>query len=281
MRFLRYLKNGRQGLAVAGSDGVFRGLDKASPSYPGDLDTILQSGRLVEAAAALNKGQPVDESDITFLTPLKGCGKILCVGLNYRDHASESGMQAPDFPTVFVRFASGLVAHGQPLTCPAVSNQFDYEAELVAVIGKAGRNIAETDALDHVAGYSIFNDGSVRDYQLRTSQWTIGKNFDGTGGFGPYFVTADELAPGAAGLRIEARLNGTVMQRSSTDNLIFDVPRLISLISIAMTLEAGDIIITGTPAGVGAARKPPVFMRAGDVCEIEIERLGILSNPVR
>ncbi|WP_245476118.1 fumarylacetoacetate hydrolase family protein [Mesorhizobium sp. M7A.F.Ca.US.006.01.1.1] len=266
---------------MATADGVFRGLDTSSPTYPGNLDTLLPSRELVLAAEALMQGPVVEEAEITFLTPLKGTGKILCVGLNYRDHASESGMPVPEFPTVFARFSSGLVPHGQPLTCPSVSSQFDYEGELAAVIGKAGRNIAPSDALDHVAGYSIFNDGSVRDYQLRTSQWTIGKNFDGTGGFGPYFVTADELAPAATGLRIEPRLNGTVMQSAKTDDLIFDVPRLVSLISVAMTLEVGDIIVTGTPSGVGAARKPPVFMRAGDVCEVEIERLGTLLNPIR
>lgn len=280
MRFLRYVRNGREGLAVATVEGAFRGLDTSSPSYPGDLDAVLRSGTLAEAAEILARGPIVEENEIAFLTPLKGTGKIVCVGLNYRDHAIESGMQIPEFPTVFARFSSGLVPHGQPLTCPPVSDQLDYEGELVAVIGKTGRNIALSNALEHVAGYSIFNDGSVRDYQLRTSQWTVGKNFDGTGGFGPYFVTADELAPGAAGLRLETRLNGTVMQSASTDDLIFDVARLVSLISTAMTLEVGDIIVTGTPAGVGAARKPPVFMRPGDVCAITIEGVGTLINPV-
>jgi 2-keto-4-pentenoate hydratase/2-oxohepta-3-ene-1,7-dioic acid hydratase in catechol pathway len=151
---------------------------------------------------------------------------------------------------------------------------------MVAVIGKGGRAISEADALSHVAGYSVFNDGSVRDYQLRTPQWTIGKNFDGTGAFGPAFVTADELPPGAAGLRIQTRLNGRVLQNASTDDLVFSVARLVSLISAAMTLEAGDVIVTGTPAGVGLGHKPPIFMKQGDVCEIEIEKIGLLSNPV-
>jgi 2-keto-4-pentenoate hydratase/2-oxohepta-3-ene-1,7-dioic acid hydratase in catechol pathway len=172
------------------------------------------------------------------------------------------------------------VAHGASLIKPDASDRFDFEGEMVAVIGKPGRAISEADALDHVAGYSIFNDGSIRDFQLRTPQWTIGKNFDGTGGFGPYFVTADELPAGGGGLHIETRLNGQVMQSASTGDLIFDVRRLVSLISIGMTLEAGDIIVTSTPSGVGAARKPPVFMKPGDVCEVEIERIGTLRNPV-
>ena len=151
---------------------------------------------------------------------------------------------------------------------------------MVAVIGKAGRAIPEDQALDHVAGYSIFNDGSIRDYQLRTTQWTIGKNFDATGGFGPAFVTADALPAGATGLKLETRLNGKVMQSASTSDLIFDVARLVSLLSIGMTLEPGDLIVTGTPAGVGFARNPKVLMQPGDVCEIEIDGIGVLRNPI-
>ncbi len=214
------------------------------------------------------------------LPPLSSPGKIICVGLNYRAHAVESGMQLPEYPTLFARFPSSLVGGGAPIVRPAESDKLDYEGELVAVIGKAGRRIAEADALDHVVGYSIFNDGSIRDFQLRTPQWTMGKNFDGTGAFGPTLVTADELPPGARGLHLETRLNGQVMQSTSTDDLIFDVASLVSLISVGITLLPGDLIVTGTPSGVGGARKPPVYMKAGDVCEVEIERLGILRNPV-
>ena len=225
-------------------------------------------------------GEPVDVAAVEVLPPLGQPGKIICVGLNYRDHAGESGMQVPDYPVLFARFASSLVPHGAPMVRPPESDRLDYEGELVAVIGKRGRRIGKTDALDHVAGYSIFNDGSIRDYQLRTTQWTMGKNFDGTGAFGPVFVTADALPPGARGLKIETRLNGRTMQSASTDDLIFDVATLVSLISVGITLEAGDIIVTGTPSGVGAARKPPVFMKAGDVCEVEIEKVGTLRNTV-
>ena len=189
-------------------------------------------------------------------------------------------MKAPDYPTLFARFPSSLIAHDKPIVRPRVSDKLDYEGELVAVIGKGGRYIPRAAALSHVCGYSIFNDGSIRDFQLRTPQWTVGKNFDNTGPFGPIFVSADELPPGAHGLKIETRLNGRVMQSATTADLIFDVATLVALISEAMTLEPGDLIITGTPAGVGAARKPPVFMKAGDICEVEIEGIGILRNPI-
>ncbi len=206
--------------------------------------------------------------------------KILCVGLNYDDHLEESGLKKPDYPEIFARFASSLIAHQEPIRRPRESTALDYEAELAVVIGKPGRRIPQEQALDHVAGYSLFNDATVRDFQLRTPQWTMGKNFDGTGSFGPWLVTPDAVPPGARGLRIQGRLNGRVMQDSRTDLLIFSVAVLIAMISVAMSLERGDVIITGTPGGVGAARKPPVFMQPGDIFEVEIEGLGVLTNPV-
>lgn len=279
MRFLSYEINGTGGLAVDTGDG-YHGLLSTSDAFPGSLDDIIRTGDFAGAAERLAAGGTIDPRGVTHRPPLSAAGKILCVGLNYADHASESSMDAPDFPTVFARFNTGLVAHAAPLIRPTASDRFDYEGEMVAVVGKSGRAIAEDDALDHIAGYSIFNDGSIRDFQLRTPQWTVGKNFDGTGGFGPVFVTADELPAGGAGLHIETRLNGQVMQSASTADLIFDVRKLVSLLSIGMTLEAGDIIVTGTPSGVGAARNPPVFMQPGDICEIEIEGIGTLRNPV-
>jgi 2-keto-4-pentenoate hydratase/2-oxohepta-3-ene-1,7-dioic acid hydratase in catechol pathway len=174
-----------------------------------------------------------------------------------------------------------MMGHGSPIVRPKVSMQLDYEGELVAVIGKAGRHIAKADALSHVAGYSICNDASVRDYQFKSAQWTIGKNFDNTGPFGPVFVTADALPPGAAGLQLQTRLNGVVVQSASTSSLIFDVATLVSLLSEAVCLLPGDIIVTGTPSGVGLARKPPLWMKHGDVCEVEIEGIGTLTNPIR
>nr|WP_272490881.1 fumarylacetoacetate hydrolase family protein [Mesobacterium pallidum] len=205
---------------------------------------------------------------------------MLCIGLNYADHSAEGGFAVPDYPTVFARFNTSLVGHGQPLIKPRTSDQFDYEGEVVAVIGKPGRHIPKETALDHVIGYSLFNDASVRDFQMRTPQWTVGKNFDGTGAFGPWLVTADALPNGCAGLKLETRLNGQTVQSASTDDMVFDIATLVSTLSEAMTLEAGDVIISGTPAGVGIARKPQLFMKPGDICDVEVNGLGILSNPV-
>ena len=179
-----------------------------------------------------------------------------------------------------MRGPGSLVAHGAPIVRPRVSEKLDYEAELAVVIGRRARHLSAANALDAVAGYSAFNDASVRDYQRKTSQWTIGKNFDGTGAFGPWLVTPDELPPGAAGLSIRSRLNGRVMQDANTRDFLWNVVEALVLITECMTLEPGDVIATGTPAGVGHARKPPVWMKAGDVCEIEIEGVGVLANPI-
>jgi len=186
----------------------------------------------------------------------------------------------PDYPTIFTRFTSTLIGCGSAIIRPLVSTQLDYEGEMAAIIGVGGRHISEQYALDHVIGYSIFNDASVRDFQKKSPQWTIGKNFDGTGAFGPYMVTADELPRGGSGLHIQTRLNGAVVQDATTNDMVFSVARLISILSEAMTLSPGDIIVSGTPAGVGMARNPPLFMKHGDVCEVEIEGIGILRNPV-
>jgi 2-keto-4-pentenoate hydratase/2-oxohepta-3-ene-1,7-dioic acid hydratase in catechol pathway len=204
----------------------------------------------------------------------------LCIGLNYRSHSEEVGFEVPTYPEVFARFANGLVADGAPLVRPNASTMLDYEAELAVVIGQGGRHIPESEALNHVAGYSLFNDGSVRDFQIRTKQWTMGKAFDATGGFGPELVTGEELPPGAAGLRIRTILNGEVLQDANTDQMIFSVPRLVSTLSEAITLTPGDVIVTGTPDGVGALRKPQVWLTPGDECVIEIEQIGRLTNPV-
>ena len=282
MRFVAFHVGGRHGIAVQDAHGGLTGLMSGQPGYPGSLDRIVQGGGadLEAAAAVLRAGNPVDPASVSFAVPFAAPGKIICVGLNYRDHTAESGMQQHDYPSLFTRLNSSLVAHNEPIVRPSVSDKLDYEGELVAVIGTGGRHIAHDRALDHVAGYSIFNDGSIRDFQLRTSQWTMGKNFDGTGAFGPVFVTADEVPPGAMGLRLETRLNGEVMQSASTDDLVFDVATLVSTISQGITLAPGDLIVTGTPSGVGAARKPPVFMKPGDVCEVEVERIGVLRNAI-
>jgi len=269
-------------MAVAGREGPFHGLLSGDAGYPGPLDVLISKGSdaLNAAAATLAKGPVINLDQVTLQLPLPAPGKIICVGLNYVDHSIESGFTPPDCPTVFTRFASSLVAAGKPIIRPSVSTQLDYEGELVAVIETGGRHIAEADALDHVIAYSIFNDASVRDYQKKSPQWTIGKNFDKTGAFGPYLITADELPPGGKGLRIQTRLNGIVVQDALTDDMVFSVARLISILSEAITLSPGDIIVSGTPAGVGMARKPPLFMKHGDVCEVEIEGIGILHNRI-
>lgn len=280
MRFVSFVKDGKNGLAVETAGGKLCGLTENQAGWPGDLDDIVRSGDFAKAADALRAGADIDPETVRFALPFRRAGKVLCVGLNYADHAKESKMEAPSFPTVFVRFNSNLIPHGATLVRPDASDKFDYEGEVVAVIGKAGRAIPKDKALEHVAGYTIFNDGSIRDFQLRTNQWTIGKNFDDTGALGPCFVTADELPAGAKGLRLTTRLNGEVMQDATTDDLIFSVADLVSHLSVGMTLEPGDLIVTGTPSGVGAARDPQVFMKPGDVCEIEVEKIGLLRNDV-
>ena len=241
MRFVAFGDGTRTGLAAADAGGGHRGLLEGEPGYPGYLGAILGGGEAGLAAAhdRLLAGREVDLCAVELLPPLPAPGKILCVGLNYVDHSAESGFEPPSYPTLFARFPSSLIGHGAAIVRPQVSTQLDYEGELVAVIGKKGRHIAQAQALEHVVGYSIFNDGSVRDYQHKTPQWTMGKNFDGTGAFGPAFVTADELPPGAKGLRLETRLNGQVVQSASTDDMIFDVATLVSILSEAMTLLPG------------------------------------------
>lgn len=280
MKFMAFSKGGSKGLAVE-QDGVYRGLTKADPSYPGDLLSLIQSDGLAAAAKALANGAPVDMASVTVLPPVETPEKIVCVGLNYHDHSAESGYEQPSFPTLFSRFNSSLIGHGAPMVRPAVSAELDYEGELVAIIGREARNVSEAEALDYVAGYSIFNDGSIRDYQFKAPQWTPGKNFDDSGAFGPVFVTADALPKGCVGLELTTRLNGKVVQNAMIDDMVFSVAQIVSVCSSFMTLKAGDVIVTGTPAGVGAGRTPKLWMKDGDVCEVEISGIGILSNPIR
>jgi 2-keto-4-pentenoate hydratase/2-oxohepta-3-ene-1,7-dioic acid hydratase in catechol pathway len=282
MLFAAFIVEGKKGLAVAGSDGTFHGLMEDDPSYPGSLDSLVRKGpqALDAAAAAFKAGPIIDSNQVKLLPPLQTPGKIICVGLNYVDHSLESGFTPPSYPTIFTRFTSSLIGAGTPIIRPKASTQLDYEGEMVVVIGIGGRHIAEAAALAHVIGYSIFNDASVRDYQMKSPQWTVGKNFDGTGAFGPWLVTADELPPGGTGLHIQTRLNGAVVQDASTADMVFSAAKLVSILSEAMTLSPGDIIVSGTPAGVGMARKPPLYMKHGDICEIEIEGIGVLRNTV-
>lgn len=276
MRIARVTKDGKIGLAAKNGDAV----TIAYGTEVADLDAHIAAGTLAAAGAKALAGEAVDETDLTFFPLATRPSKIICLGLNYRDHAEEAGLGIPEFPVLFARFPSSLIGHNAPIILPKVSEQLDWEAELVVVLSKGGKNIAEADALNHVAGYSVFNDASIRDYQMKTPQWTAGKNFDDTGAIGPWLVTPDELPAGAAGLKIECRLDGVVMQSSNTSNLIFDVATTIHLLSTFMTLEAGDLLVMGTPGGVGIARNPQVWMKAGQICEVEIEGVGLLVNPI-
>jgi acylpyruvate hydrolase len=281
MRIIHFETRGVPGIAADEGSG-WHGLMQQDGGFPGTLpELIAQGADLLRIGRSLAQSPGIDLNAVRLLPPVPIPPKILCVGLNYDDHLQESGLKKPVYPEIFARFATSLIPHQEPIRRPRESTALDYEAELAVVIGKRGRRISQEKALDHVAGYSLFNDATVRDFQLRTPQWTMGKNFDGTGSFGPWLVTPDAVPPGASGLRIQGRLNGRVMQDSRTDQLIFSVQSLIAMISVAMTLEPGDVIITGTPGGVGAARKPPVFMQPGDIFEVEIEKLGVLTNSVQ
>jgi len=283
MRFTTYLHQGQPRLGVVTDSGVID-FHAANPGVPTQLRAALEAEVDLQAAArrAIDSSAPRQALDaLSFAPLLPEPGKTICLGLNYYDHAKEGGREKPDYPWFFLRSKSSLLGHLQPALCPKVSSQLDYEAELAVVIGRrVPRHIAPAAALDFVFGYTCFNDMSIRDYQKRTPQWTIGKNFDATGGFGPTLVTADELDPGAADLRIQSRLNGQVMQDANTSDMISGVAETIALLSQCLTLDPGDVIVMGTPAGVGFARKPPVWMKPGDTIEVEIARIGVLSNPI-
>lgn len=262
-------------------------LQTADPSLPADLGAILaKTGGDLNPVAALARKSPASArrplKDIVYGLPVARPGKIICLGLNYMDHVKEGPQRdnIPKFPTIFMRSTTSLAPHQSPLIRPRVSETFDYEAELVAIIGKRARHVSAADAPSFIAGWSCFNEGSIREFQRRTTQWDLGKNFDRTGGFGPWMVSADELPSAGKGLKIQSRLNGQVMQSDNTDNMMFPVAETIAYVTQAMTLEPGDLLVTGTPSGVGHARKPPVWMKGGDVCEIEIEGIGTLRNPV-
>lgn len=217
--------------------------------------------------------------DVTLLPPIPDPQKIICVGLNYAAHAAEGGREPPEYPSLFPRYANTLVGHGQPIIRPKVSGTLDYEGELAFVVGKAGRHIPKDRAYDHIAGYSCFNDGSIREWQRHTSQFLPGKNFVGTGGFGPWLITIDEV-PDTTALTLTTRLNGEEMQHTGVDDLIFDVPAMVAYMSTFTELVPGDVVVTGTPSGVGAYRKPPVWMKGGDTVEVDIPGVGVLRNPI-
>ncbi|MFM6991826.1 MAG: fumarylacetoacetate hydrolase family protein [Rhodoferax sp.] len=278
MQFLNLIDDGLPRAAVLHEDQVHWLIPHA------ELSELVRKGHDLSALGreALARGPSIAIQQTGAFAPLlTQPGKIICLGLNYYDHAKEGGRDKPVYPWFFMRSSSSLAGHKQAALLPKVSEQFDFEAEMAVVIGKHGRHVKRENALDLVLGYSCFNDLSVRDYQKKTPQWTIGKNFDGTGPFGPALVLASDLPEGGKGLRIQCRINGRVVQDANTSDMIFDVAETIELLTECMTLEPGDVLVMGTPAGVGFARQPPLWLKDGDKVEVEIERIGILCNPVQ
>ena len=272
--------NGTNVFAVQGEDVV--NLTAIDAAVGHDLTALIADPSLADSLAAKIDDAPrVALASVTPALPVSNPGTIICLGLNYTDHIKEGGYDIPDYPALFMRGKNSIMPAGAPLVRPTCSEKLDYEAELMFIVGKGGRHISEADALSHVFGYTVFNDGSVRDYQRKTHQWTPGKNFDNTGAIGPFVVTPDEIPAGAAGLKIESRVGSEILQSSNTANMIWSVAQTIATISEYTTLEPGDLIAMGTPPGVGHAKKPnPRWLVPGEVVDIEIEGIGICSNPI-
>lgn len=282
MKLVTFSQNGGARLGALKDEQNIVDLNKADARLPADMLAFLEAGdsalQMAKAAIASAK-ETIPLASVKLLAPIPKPGKILCIGLNYSDHAAESGQPLPDFPIVFAKYANTVIAPGEAIILPHVTDQVDYEAELGFVIGKRGRYISEADALSYVAGYLPINDVSARDYQSRTSQWTMGKTFDTFAPMGPALVTSDEV-PDPHNLKIQLTIGTDMLQNSSTSKLIFGIPQLVASLSEVMTLEPGDVVSTGTPPGVGFAQKPPRFLKAGDVVSVIIEGLGTLTNPV-
>lgn len=287
MKIVSFQANNGLHLGVVEGDDVVD-LQAVDAALPGDMGAALRraSGDLktfADLAAKAPASARVPLAGLKFALPVANPGKIIALGLNYLDHVKEGPQRdnVPKFPSIFFRVLTSMAAHKQALLRPRESIQFDYEAEMVAIVGKRAKHLTMDNAVDCIAGYSICNEGSIREFQRHTTQWGMGKNFDQTGGFGPWMVTADELPAGGKGLKIESRLNGKVMQSDNTKNMMFPLAETLVYLTKGMTLEPGDVILTGTPSGVGHARKPdPVWMKAGDTCEVEVEGIGVLSNPI-
>lgn len=280
MKLLSFETKGRASYGVLRDDGVIDlGRRFAAEGMP-TLRAFLAGNRLeVARTIAADDAADLSPDDIVFLPVIPDPEKIICVGLNYRDHVAETGRTVSEYPVLFTRYPASQTGHLQPLIRPRVSDHFDYEGELAVIIGVGGRHISAERALDHVAGYACYNEGSIRDWQRHTSQFFIGKTFDRSGSFGPWMVTPDEL-PDPSALTLETRLNGAVVQRTTTDLMITDVAHLIEYVSVVLPLSPGDVLVTGTPGGVGAKRTPPLWMKPGDTVEVEISGIGVLCNGV-
>jgi 2-keto-4-pentenoate hydratase/2-oxohepta-3-ene-1,7-dioic acid hydratase in catechol pathway len=279
MKLASYLSGGNAGYGVVTDKGVVDLTHRLGSKYP-DLRALLAGDGLAEARKAI-AGAAADFqiADLTLLPVIPNPDKIVCVGLNYEDHLIETGRDKTEKPVLFLRLNNSQVGANQPMLLPRESTHFDYEAEIAVIIGKAGRRISEQDSWNHVAGYSCYNDGSIRDWQRHTSQFTPGKNFKGTGAFGPWMVTADEIPPNTV-MTLMGRLNGKEVQRATSEQMIFKIPALIHYISTFTDLLPGDVIVSGTPGGVGAKRTPPLWMKPGDTVEIEIDKVGVLTNSI-
>lgn len=279
MKLMSFEYQGRASYGAVKGKGVVDFARRIGAQHP-TLRALLANDGLDEAKALTARKSPdYALSDVTFLPVIPDPGKILAIGLNYADHAAEAGMKAPPKPIVFPRWPESQVGHDQPMVKPRESDQYDYEIELCIVMGKAARRVSVKDALNYVAGYTVYNDGSIRDWQFHTSQWAPGKNFPKSGSVGPWLVTSDEIKDPSK-LKLTTKLNGKLLQNGNTSNLIFNVPQIVSYISQFATLEPGDLIPTGTPAGVGFSRKPPIFMKPGDTVELEIQKIGVLRNTI-
>ena len=289
MKFVSYRVVNRESWGVIGADG---GVVDLCAEFGNDMPTLrdyLAASDADKAKVAeylgtgfgghAGKASDFPMRDITLREPITNPGKILCIGLNYRKHAAEAGLPVPSYPLIFPRWPESHVAHGQPLMAPRESHQFDYEGELAVIIGKTARRVSEADALHYVGGYACYNEGSIRDWQMHTTQYVPGKNFYHSGSFGPCMLSADEVAD-PADLVLETRLNGEVVQHEGINDLIYNVPQLIAYTSTFTELRPGDVIVTGTPSGVGLARTPQLWMKPGDTVEVEITKIGILSNPI-
>ncbi|MCP2073395.1 UNVERIFIED_ORG: 2-keto-4-pentenoate hydratase/2-oxohepta-3-ene-1,7-dioic acid hydratase in catechol pathway [Pseudomonas lini] len=279
MKLASFIVQGRSSYGVVEGDQVID-LETVKPTFGSDLKQAIAHNRLGELTRETLAGLPrIPLAEVTFLPVIPNPGKVLCIGINYATHVRETGREMPIYPMIFTRFADSQTAHLQPIVRPKASHKLDFEGELAVVIGKAARHVKAADALDHVAGYACYNDGSVRDWQKHTIQFVPGKNFPNTGGFGPWLVTGDEIGD-PQDLELTTRLNGEVMQHTRTSDMIFDVRRLIEYCSTFTELAPGDVIVTGTTGGVGAFREPPVWMKPGDEVEVEIARIGTLRNSI-
>lgn len=279
MKLISFLNQGIPSYGVVIGENVLD-LKPILGSQAADLKALISKNLLGEATTAAKTHQPTLKfAELALLPVIPNPNKIVCIGLNYGEHVRETGREITESPALFLRMNESQVAHGQDIVRPPESFKLDYEGEIAVVIGKGGRRISEADAWDYIVGYSCYNDGSIRDWQTNTSQWTAGKNFWRTGGFGPWMVTADEIKPNQS-MTLVTRLNGQEMQRATTEMMIHSIPRQIAYISTFIPLEAGDVIVTGTPGGIGNKRVPPVFMKPGDVVEIEVDAIGVLRNGI-